>query len=652
MEVQALREGRERRRRRREHDEQQAVSGTSASAGGASATDAQTHHDSARRKRRAEVEEELQQLLAAPAVSTPAASDGQPWRPPAAPVQEGAWRPPARSPDEAGPWHPPAAADGPWRPPTNAPQGSRSRSGRRRHRRRRRDGEDAAAENRSRSRPRKRARTEAPAETPSAPVEKSAAKASDPVTATKASAPAPAAGPPPSGPPPSGPPPGSFDKQEVPPSPSSHASAPPPLTEIESQLLGKIAAAVSKAAGITPPSESQSSVAAPPPHQVMLMPQAHPPYPGHPPPGHHPGYPMPHQAGPPPHPHGMPPMAPPMHMPPPGYGAPPPGYPPPPGAPHYQVYVPHPTHPGYYMAVPAHPHHPPPGHPYGYGPPPQDRRRTPSPEKGRGKGKDDKPPPPEKQGDGDNWEESRDQTRLKLLSDGCPDSPWTYPLKDESRRSFSGLLKGVLDEEQCKSFFDAIKEGTDWKQPEGQHGLIPRKTGWMVRRGCTCRYRYGGIEVEPQEFPKWMHELMTICMKPCGLTRPSDWPNSCNLNLYEDGGMTVGWHSDDEKLFQGKFRDCRIISLSLGAARKFELRLNWPEDGEKPVRRISLGSGDLLTMEGMTQKHFQHRVPREDNVTEPRINLTWRWVKKHVPRCPVGRPRGRDRDRDRGRDDD
>jgi len=285
----------------------------------------------------------------------------------------------------------------------------------------------------------------------------------------------------------------------------------------------------------------------------------------------------------------------------------------------------------------------------GYGHHPHQDRRSPSPDKGRGKG--DKPPPPEKQGDGDNWEETRKQTGLKLFSDeSSADLQWSYPLRDESRRSFSGLLKNVLSEEQCKSFFEAIKDGTEWKQPEGQHGVIPRKTGWMVKRGCSCRYRYGGIEVEPQDFPKWMNDLMNIVMKPCGLTQQNDWPNSCNLNLYEDGGMTVGWHSDDEKLFQGKFRDCRIISLSLGASRKFELRLNWPEDGEKPVRRISLGSGDLLTMEGMTQKHFQHRVPREDNVTEPRINLTWRWVKKHVPRCPVDRPRGNRDRRDRGRD--
>ena len=30
-----------------------------------------------------------------------------------------------------------------------------------------------------------------------------------------------------------------------------------------------------------------------------------------------------------------------------------------------------------------------------------------------------------------------------------------------------------------------------------------------------------------------------------------DWPDSCNLNLYESGDHSVGWHSDDEFLFQG-----------------------------------------------------------------------------------------------------
>merc|ERR1719210_418617 len=136
-----------------------------------------------------------------------------------------------------------------------------------------------------------------------------------------------------------------------------------------------------------------------------------------------------------------------------------------------------------------------------------------------------------------------------------------------------------------------------------------------------------------------MNELMALVMPLCGLPDSSAWPNSCNVNLYEDGGMSVGWHSDDEMLFQGKFQDALIISLSLGTTRKFETRANWPEEGEKPVRRILLASGDLMTMEGMFQKHYQHRVPREDNIQGQRINLTWRWIVKHRPKCSAGRPR-------------
>merc|ERR1712087_601886 len=114
--------------------------------------------------------------------------------------------------------------------------------------------------------------------------------------------------------------------------------------------------------------------------------------------------------------------------------------------------------------------------------------------------------------------------------------------------------------------------------------------------------------------------------------------NSCNLNLYEGGGMSVGWHSDDEALFQARFRDARIISLSLGVRRTFELRLNWPEERELSEFRLGLGDGDLCSMEGMLQKHTQHRVPPEPFAgSAARINLTWRWIVKHGPKCPVGR---------------
>merc|ERR1740123_2004963 len=48
-----------------------------------------------------------------------------------------------------------------------------------------------------------------------------------------------------------------------------------------------------------------------------------------------------------------------------------------------------------------------------------------------------------------------------------------------------------------------------------------------------------------------------------------------------------------------------------------------------------------MTMEGMVQKHYMHRVPKEDNIEGPRINLTWRWIARHKPRCPATRTRSR-----------
>lgn len=255
--------------------------------------------------------------------------------------------------------------------------------------------------------------------------------------------------------------------------------------------------------------------------------------------------------------------------------------------------------------------------------------------KGGGKGK----PAPDKLC-GELWEEPREKLGLALIGEAAPPAAqWQYAFWDDSRRSYAGYLPCPFSQDWLTTCFNKIRDDTDWQQPEGRHGPIPRKTAWMVAAGCSCEYSYGGLDVPPQEYPPWMIALLKQAMPLCGITEATDWPTSCNVNLYEDGGMSVGWHSDDESLFQGKFTDIRIISLSLGVARNFEFRLNWPDGGEKPARRVLLRSGDLMTMEGMFQKHLQHRVPREENVEGPRINLTWRWTLKHKPSCPAGRRR-------------
>ena len=119
--------------------------------------------------------------------------------------------------------------------------------------------------------------------------------------------------------------------------------------------------------------------------------------------------------------------------------------------------------------------------------------------------------------------------------------------------------------------------------------------------------------MKPAELPPQMLEVLKVVMPLCGPSSPATWPNGRNLKVCADGTDALDRHSDDEPLFQGIHQDRFIISFSLGQ--------------------------DLCTMEGMTQKHLQHRVPPQGNVNEPRINLTWRWVVKHNASCPSSRTR-------------
>ena len=54
--------------------------------------------------------------------------------------------------------------------------------------------------------------------------------------------------------------------------------------------------------------------------------------------------------------------------------------------------------------------------------------------------------------------------------------------------------------------------------------------------------------------PSWSTKLVAL----------QDWPDSCNLNLYEDGDHSVGWHSDDEFLFQGALPVLLLASSPVG----------------------------------------------------------------------------------------
>jgi len=214
---------------------------------------------------------------------------------------------------------------------------------------------------------------------------------------------------------------------------------------------------------------------------------------------------------------------------------------------------------------------------------------------------------------------------------------WEAALHDEHRRSFVSVRRGAFAAEQLGEWWRLLLRSIGWRRPKarrptGQERLMPRSACWLTSNGCQCTYEYGGTAFPPVPMPPWLVGVTEAVSSACGL---SERPNACNMNHYEDGLEVVGWHSDDEELFQATEQDVLIMSLSLGASRTFELR---PKDAPAESTKVLLHHGDLCTMEGLCQKHYRHCVPLEEDVQEARINLTWRWVLRHQPHCPMYMP--------------
>jgi len=206
-------------------------------------------------------------------------------------------------------------------------------------------------------------------------------------------------------------------------------------------------------------------------------------------------------------------------------------------------------------------------------------------------------------------------------------------MANEQKRSFSAKRKNPFTNDRLDELWKLAKNTIPWARPKIDGKPLPRSAAFLVSNGCKCKYRYSGTKWEPHQFPDWFTNLTTEVMELVGLELPI--PNSCNVNLYEDGTESVGWHSDNEPLFESQVQDCLIVSMSLGGTRDFQIQQQWAE-GRK-LETVSLSNGDLMTMEGLFQRYYSHRVPRSNGRKEPRINFTWRYVTKHDAGCPLAR---------------
>jgi len=110
-------------------------------------------------------------------------------------------------------------------------------------------------------------------------------------------------------------------------------------------------------------------------------------------------------------------------------------------------------------------------------------------------------------------------------------------------------------------------------------------------------------------------ELLSLKIKVEEIT--NEKYNACLLNLYHDGEEGMGWHSDNESTIVS---ESSIASVSFGAERKFSLK----HKESKETISLILENGSLLEMKGLTQRFWQHSLPKSKKVSKPRVNLTFR----------------------------
>ena len=175
----------------------------------------------------------------------------------------------------------------------------------------------------------------------------------------------------------------------------------------------------------------------------------------------------------------------------------------------------------------------------------------------------------------------------------------------------------VLEDRDAVQIFNDLNGALPWEARTlrmfGKEIPQPRLISWFADPGCD--YSYSGISMNLNPWTQQLLELKALSEKFSGAQF-----NSLLVNLYRNGSDKNSWHSDDEP--ELGIEPC-IASLSLGATRRFKFR----HRESKEVVECSLPSGSLVVMSGLSQKMWQHEVPRESKVTEPRINLTFRRVR-------------------------
>lgn len=161
----------------------------------------------------------------------------------------------------------------------------------------------------------------------------------------------------------------------------------------------------------------------------------------------------------------------------------------------------------------------------------------------------------------------------------------------------------------------SLVEEMNWEaraiQAMGKSVLQPRLIAWAG----GVPYRYSGQTLESRPWTPTLTHLLQRVVLQTGVPY-----NHVLLNRYRDGKDHMGMHADDERELG---RCPTIAALSLGVRRRFVLMPK--RKGVRPRRvDIWLEPGSLLVMGGSIQHRWRHGVPKQADLQQERINVTFR----------------------------
>ena len=179
--------------------------------------------------------------------------------------------------------------------------------------------------------------------------------------------------------------------------------------------------------------------------------------------------------------------------------------------------------------------------------------------------------------------------------------------------------------EEASQFYDDLLQSTKWEKTAKINRWVALHE-LLIGSEDSASYKYRDAPGAPQAgFSATLMKLKEKAEEWYYRNNTTETENKqkveftvCLLNFYEDGQQRIGWHSDREEIG----RTTPIASISLGATRKFLIRAK--VDGVRDRATIEMESGSLVWMENRCQHDYVHSVPKENEVTEGRINLTFR----------------------------